>query len=964
MAIQRSTLVTKAQELMNTEWLDGASAAKKARELMTATTPVTATSQINQDQLAKNQASRQTPQVTETPIAWKTTPSGATLNANWTVANAPLPTEQQINAQYGWFIQDNWINSVQPINAPTEMPAQKVETVKAPTIKPTEAPIDFNSSQGREQDIQSNIKQITTDNPALLKDRNAYNQAFGYDTADQGKKAMLDASFNTGNQVPTASAMYNNIVAKADIPDDLKTSLSYKIANNRYMKANMYSTMTPSQLSSEMTNSKLVQGSQAYEDLKAMNPKLVQDTENLRIVNGSKQNVFTYTNNPDWTKVKTNNLEKTFAQDYIDNFWDAIKQLYAVQTPEQIRAIIRTPDVVQAEEKASEIEIEMNELEKQIDNVSDDVDKEMTWSGATGSRVALEKAIRKDKLEKAYNSALKNYTTYANKANNLITQNTTLYTTSQAQKVQQANAMLPILQDQYKTAQAKAQAEAALNDPATAIQKIVEEYKKLWVPFTRSTQEIIKDFQSSGQDIATYLTELQKTIQSKPEYQAYKDKQSGTEWQSTSITRYNPSTGANESTPIFYRKKTNWEFEAVDISGNKIDASAIGGGISGTPWAISSTGDMSGLASNYPYEASFKNNNTSGITWGMSANTKKLLENAWIKISEGTARPSREGGKYVKFDNISDWLLAHKILLSQAGSDDINARLQQWVWTKEWPTYAKNLMDQAWIKAWTKFSQLTPEQLDKLVMVQVKKESPWMYKELTKWTTTTPAVQASASDQKAFESYDGKSIPEQYKTPAEKKAFVDKYNAWRASRPWTKIETGNDILNIKIDKPTEWQSASQSYTSRMLNAVNNLMPLEKKFLELGTGWQVAQTYLPALLKSSDQKMMDAEKKNFITAVLRKQSGASIAPSEFAGEEMKYFPQPWDSKEVVIAKQNARNAEIKAMLATAWVDAEWNSLSKYYNPPIISNDIASTWKATTVTSWNWLVWSNGKTYKFR
>jgi len=43
----------------------------------------------------------------------------------------------------------------------------------------------------------------------------------------------------------------------------------------------------------------------------------------------------------------------------------------------------------------------------------------------------------------------------------------------------------------------------------------------------------------------------------------------------------------------------------------------------------------------------------------MSANTKKLLENAGIKISEGTARPSREGGKYVKFDNISDGLLAH-----------------------------------------------------------------------------------------------------------------------------------------------------------------------------------------------------------------------------------------------------------------------------------------------------------------
>jgi len=417
----------------------------------------------------------------------------------------------------------------------------------------------------------------------------------------------------------------------------------------------------------------------------------------------------------------------------------------------------------------------------------------------------------------------------------------------------------------------------------------------------------------------------------------------GTEWQSTNITRYNPSTGANESTPIFYRKKTDGSFEAVDLAGNKIDSSVLSGtGISGTPWIISATGDMSGLASNYPYEASFKNNNTSGITWGMSARTKWLLETAGIKISEGTARPSREGGKYVKFDNIADGLLGHKILLSQAGSDDINARLQQWVWTKEWPTYAKNLMDQAWIKAWTKFSQLTPEQLDKLVMVQVKKESPWMYKELTKWATTTPTLQSNPLQVKEFEAYNGTTIPAQYKTPLEQDDFVKRYNEWRASRPWKKIETGNDILNIRLDKwGTEWEKVSQSYTSRMLNAVNNLLPLEKKFLELWTGWQVAQTYLPSLLKSSDQKMMDAEKKNFITAVLRKQSGASIAPSEFAGEEMKYFPQPWDSKDVVIAKQNARNAEIKAMLATAGTDAEWNSLSTYYNPPVIRNDWAIT-----------------------
>ena len=63
-------------------------------------------------------------------------------------------------------------------------------------------------------------------------------------------------------------------------------------------------------------------------------------------------------------------------------------------------------------------------------------------------------------------------------------------------------------------------------------------------------------------------------------------------------------------------------------------------------------------------------------------------------------------------------------------------------------------------------------------------------------------------------------------------------------------------------------------------------------------------------------MMDAEKKNFITAVLRKQSGASIAPSEFAGEEMKYFPQPGDTPEVIQQKANNRATAIKGFKLNA------------------------------------------------
>ena len=76
-------------------------------------------------------------------------------------------------------------------------------------------------------------------------------RASDYQNASPEKRALIDPYLKI--QTPTASAMYNAIATKADIPDDQKTSLSYKIASNRYAKANMYSTMTPSQLSNEMT---------------------------------------------------------------------------------------------------------------------------------------------------------------------------------------------------------------------------------------------------------------------------------------------------------------------------------------------------------------------------------------------------------------------------------------------------------------------------------------------------------------------------------------------------------------------------------------------------------------------------------------------------------------------------------------------------------------------------------------
>jgi hypothetical protein len=80
---------------------------------------------------------------------------------------------------------------------------------------------------------------------------------------------------------------------------------------------------------------------------------------------------------------------------------------------------------------------------------------------------------------------------------------------------------------QAETELAKQVAREAMNDPYQAIPQMIDEYQKLGIPFTRSTQQIIADFERSGQPLETYLTNLQKTIQSKPEYQRYQAIQQG-----------------------------------------------------------------------------------------------------------------------------------------------------------------------------------------------------------------------------------------------------------------------------------------------------------------------------------------------------------------------------------------------------------------------------------------------------
>lgn len=87
---------------------------------------------------------------------------------------------------------------------------------------------------------------------------------------------------------------------------------------------------------------------------------------------------------------------------------------------------------------------------------------------------------------------------------------------------------------------------------------------------------------------------------------------------------------------------------------------------------------------------------------------------------------------------------------------------------------------------------------------------------------------------------------------------------------------------------------------------------------LEQGVRSAFNVLPEVLggPSAEQQQVDQARRNFISAVLRKESGAAIGVDEYANEERKYFPQLGDSKEVIKQKQEARKLAIQALEAQA------------------------------------------------
>ena len=118
----------------------------------------------------------------------------------------------------------------------------------------------------------------------------------------------------------------------------------------------------------------------------------------------------------------------------------------------------------------------------------------------------------------------------------------------------------------------------------------------------------------------------------------------------------------------------------------------------------------------------------------------------------------------------------------------------------------------------------------------------------------------------------------------------------------------NQILNALEDKGVTDTGIIRSAISGTVG----LAPFIGEKLEEKTS--EAMNVLPGFLggPSAEQQQVDQARRNFITANLRKESGAAISPAEFSTEEKKYFPQVGDAPAVIKQKRDARELAIRAM----------------------------------------------------
>jgi hypothetical protein len=161
-------------------------------------------------------------------------------------------------------------------------------------------------------------------------------------------------------------------------------------------------------------------------------------------------------------------------------------------------------------------------------------------------------------------------------------------------------------------------------------------------------------------------------------------------------------------------------------------------------------------------------------------------------------------------------------------------------------------------------------------------------------------------------------------TAAEQFAQEQRDRQYQLDKERLEIERGK----LKQEKTKEEKNlpqnvyAAATYAKRLEDANNQIGKISKNWdpTSISSSLQGAKLPIPFVdvplvperFKSEEKKLMEQAQRNFINAVLRRESGSAIAESEFESANKQYFPQPGDTEAVLEQKQRNREVAIAGL----------------------------------------------------
>lgn len=492
------------------------------------------------DAIAKVEGNTTT-QVTPIPVATATPPTTPIQNPPVT---PPVSSSQTVT----------WVNGekfqVAPVNAQWVTPQNTTQTPASPVTPPVvtqepqktskiETPIDYNVWLGAEDRISKNLDTFK----AQGMNADQIKSASGYNTADQNKKSQIEAY----TQAMTAQA--NAPMSQKDVVNALISWVSVPKQNTRaYNNATVISDqfkkfngMTDVQL---LDNLKQWQIGTELDSLLSQNPNYAKAKAELAKIQkiNSINRASQLANNAVSGKISpvVDDLKNIEAK-YTAPVW-ANEQAYTDY-------ITKNPDVVSAGSQVKQLSSQISSLTSTYNEALKKI-KEENPNLSASAILTLMQVRTKDTKE-----LLDSYINAKETAKwdfDLAMKMAEGHYTATAQDIAQANVLKNEQAKLQMTADFnKKQAEQALNDPATAISSVMDQFSKMWIVSQQSLQTKIADAQkfiSQWGTLSGYIDKMRQDYMAKPEYRAYVEKTGGTDWQKLSDnTLFNPKTGETKS---------------------------------------------------------------------------------------------------------------------------------------------------------------------------------------------------------------------------------------------------------------------------------------------------------------------------------------------------------------------------------------------------------------------------------